>query len=245
MNRERLRNIRIVLVGTAHPGNIGAAARALQTMGLADLALVAPLRFPAPEAVSLASGAGAVLSAARVHATLAEAVADCGFVVGASARSRTIPWPELAPRACAARLVEAAAGAPAALVFGRENAGLSNEELELCQALVRIPTVPEAASLNVAAAVQVLACEIFGAAGGESPPPPVEAGVRPATNAELEQLYAHLEQTLVDVEFHDRAKPRRLMRRLRRLIGRAGLDRQELQILRGMLTAVQEKLLGR
>ena len=155
-----LQNLRIVLVGTQHPGNIGSAARAMKTMGLSALHLVAPERFPDPEAVALAAGADDLLAAAPVHADLDAALAGCTFVLGTSARRRHVPLPELSPRDAARQLVEAAARGPVALLFGRERTGLENGELQRCHASVGIPTNPEFSSLNLAAAVQVLCYEL-------------------------------------------------------------------------------------
>ncbi|MGE0385027.1 MAG: RNA methyltransferase [Gammaproteobacteria bacterium] len=237
-----LANIRIVLVRTTHPGNIGAAARAMKTMGLSSLRLVQPARFPAPEATAMASGADDLLAAASVCADLPAALAGAGVVIGTSARRRSIPWPPLTPRECARRLLAAAAAGPVALVFGCETSGLSNEDLELCHGLVQIPTVESFSSLNVGAAVQVLAYEIH-ALWSQAPETAAwTSDAPPATADQLERLYAHLREAMTQVGFYDPAKPRRLMRRLRRLFGRAGLDQHEIQILRGFLAAVQERL---
>jgi TrmH family RNA methyltransferase len=234
-------NIRIVLVRTSHPGNVGAAARAMKAMGLARLVLVAPERFPAPEATALACGADDVLTGARVVDRLDSAIAQCTLVVAASARQRGIPWPVWSPAACAAQVLERARSSQAALVFGPEDAGLTNVELERCHALVKIPTEPDFSSLNLAQAVLVMAYEMRRAATAPPAAFTLAADAPPATAEQLEQLYAHLEQAMIDVGFHDPAKPRRLMRRLRRLIGRCALDQHELQILRGFLAAVQAR----
>ena len=238
-----LSRIRVVLVNTSHPGNIGAVARAMKNMGLSRLWLVEPHDYPSAEATARASGADDVLASAQVVGSLEEAIADCALVVGASARVRTIPWPTLDPRAAAQRMVETAmAGQEVALVLGRERTGLTNAELERCQAHVHIPANPEYSSLNLAAATQVLVYELRMAAlqqaGQETPD--WHTDHPPVTAAELEGLYAHLEQTLVELDFLDPANPRQLMRRLRRLFNRAGLDRMELNILRGILTAAQK-----
>lgn len=235
---EQLQRIRIVLVETQHPGNIGAAARAMKTMGLADLRLVRPEKYPDAEAEARASGASDVLAAARVVDSLEEALVGCVRVVGTSARMRKLAWPELEPRECGATLVREAATGPVALVFGRERTGLTNAELDLCTHLVTIPANPEYASLNLAAAVQVLAYEVRLAALEAAPPAKPSNGMPPATHDELERFYAHLEAALAARDFLDRHNPAHLMRRLRRLFGRAGLDRDEVQILRGMLTAL-------
>ena len=171
-----LSNIRIVLVHTSHPGNIGATARAMKNMRLEQLVLVQPAQFPSAEATARASGADDLLARARCCATLDEAVADCALVIGASARLRSVRWQEFDPRACAQEVLQASAHAPVALVFGREQSGLTNEELERCHALVHIPSNPEYASLNLAQAVQVLAYEVhmthlsLTAGGWQAPP---------------------------------------------------------------------------
>jgi tRNA (cytidine32/uridine32-2'-O)-methyltransferase len=235
-------NIRIVLINTTHPGNIGAAARAMKNMCLAEMILVRPARFPCDEATARASGADDVLASAKVVESLDQALAGCHWVVGTTARPRTIGWPTLTPRACAEELVQKAAAGPVAVVFGRERMGLTNEEVDKCQALVTIPGNPDYCSLNVASAVQILAYETFLAS--QAPVSGQPAGVRvtndAASSEEMERFYRHLEQVLVEIGFHDPDNPRKLMRRLRRLIGRAGPDRNELNILRGILTAVQQ-----
>ncbi len=233
-------SIRIVLVETTHPGNIGACARAMKNMGVSDLVLVNPRHFPHEEATARASGADDVLVAARVVPTLADAISDCVYVAGASARSRAIDWPSMEPRECAARLVQEGRQGPVAAVFGTEKSGLSNSDLDLCDTLLTIPTNPEFSSLNLAMAVQVITYELRLAeyAGGVTD---YEPGVPLATSEELEYFYAHLEQVLTDISFLDPANPRVLMRRLRRLFVRARPDKNELNILRGILTAVERK----
>lgn len=239
MSDSLLEQVRVVLVGTTHPGNIGAAARAMKTMGMGHLCLVQPKVFPCAEATARAAGADDILSRARVVGTLDEAIADCGLVVAASARRRSISWPEADPRACAARVLEETRRANVALVFGREHSGLSNEELDLCNLMVRIPTAPEFGSLNLAAAVQVVVYELRQAALAGAGR--ISAPEQPAASAEeMERLYAHLEAVMTEVGFLDPEHPRRLMRRLRRLFSRAGPDQQEVNILRGLLAAVQE-----
>jgi len=237
-----LSRIRVVLVNTSHPGNIGAVARAMKNMGLSRLVLVAPNDYPSAEATARASGADDVLATARVVETLEEAIADCALVVGASARTRTIPWPVLEPRACAARMVETAVCQEVALVMGRERIGLTNTELERCQYHVHIPANPGYSSLNLAAATQVLVYELRMASlqrAGKTEPD-LHSDHPPVTAAELDGLYEHLEQTLIELDFLDPDNPRQLMRRLRRLYNRVGLDQMELNILRGILTAAQK-----
>lgn len=229
---------RIVLVGTSHPGNVGSAARAMKTMGLSDLAIVAPSRPLDENAEARASGAVDLLHRAQEFPDLASAVADCSLVVGATARVRKLRAEPLTPRETAARIAARPAGERTAVVFGRERTGLTNEELELCQAELHIPANPEYSSLNLAMAVQLVAYELRLAAGLEelphgTPDHPL------ATSDDLERLYAHLESVLLEIGFLDPEHPRQLMRRLRRLFGRAELDRNELNILRGILSAVE------
>ena len=237
-------SIRIVLVGTQHPGNIGAAARALKTMGLARLVLVAPEQYPADEAFRRAAGADDLLASAPVVATLAEAVADCRLVLGCTARSRRVALDELDPRAAAVRvagLVGAGAG-QAALVFGRERTGLSNEELQLCHAAVHIPANPEYSSLNLAAAVQVLTYELrvaLLASGGLHPASEEKHDETAATHAQLEGFFSQLGETLDDIDFHKGRAPDSAMRKLRRLFLRADLNEQEVRLLRGILADAQ------
>lgn len=235
-------NIRIVLVNTTHPGNIGAAARAMKTMGLERLYLVQPQGFPCAEATARASGADDLLANAVVCQSLEQALAGCRFAVGASARSRRISWPVENPRQCAGRLLRESEQGEVALVFGREHSGLSNEELEKCHYLVHIPSNPDFSSLNLAAAVQVLSYELMMAETGEAVRSGEEAReLVPAE--EMESFFDHLQQTLVELEFLDAHQPRKLMRRLRRLFNRARLDKTEVNILRGVLAAAQGRKL--
>ena len=229
-------SIRIVLVGTTHPGNIGAVARAMKNMGVTDLALVDPRYFPHVEATARASGAHDLLENALVVETLAEAIADCVYVAGASARSRTINWPLLDCRDAAARLIEESAGGKVAAVFGPEKAGLCNSDLDHCDTLLTIPTDPDFSSLNLAMAVQVLTYEIRAARAEKQPE--YEADAPLATSDELEHFYDHLERVLTDLQFLNPDNPRHLMRRLRRLFIRARPDKNEVNILRGILTSV-------
>ena len=233
-------SIRIVLVGTTHPGNIGAVARAMKNMGVSDLALVEPRHFPHKDATARASGAVDVLKNTVVHETLADAVKDCVYTVGASARSRAINWPTLEPRECAARLIKESQAGPVAAVFGPEKYGLTNEHLDLCDALLTIPTDPDFASLNLGMAVQVLTYELR-MAGVDLDQPEYEPDAPLATNEDMEHFYEHLENVLRDIRFLDPDNPRHLMRRLRRLFIRARPDHNEVNILRGILTAVDRK----
>lgn len=244
-----LERIRIVLIGTSHPGNIGGVARAMHNMGLADLALVAPrCEVITQDSISRASGADHLLHQARVHTTLEDAVADCTLAVGASARSRTLPWPMLSPRELADRLPAECQpeGACVALVFGREDSGLTNAELQRCHAHVHIPTNADFSSLNLAAAVQVLAYECRMAWLSQANLDQAAASALPSdeetlsTHAELEHYFEHLERTLIAIDFHDPAQPRQLMARLRRLYLRARPERMEMNILRGILSATEK-----
>ncbi|HEU4774988.1 MAG TPA: RNA methyltransferase [Lysobacter sp.] len=230
--------IRIVLVGTQHPGNIGSAARALKTMGLARLVLVAPQKPPDVDSFALAAGANDVLDGALVFDTLAEAVGDCRLVLGCTARSRRITLEELLPRTGAERAVAMAAGGDeVALVFGRERTGLENDELQLCHAAIHIPANPDYSSLNLAAAVQVLAYELrlalLGAAGPVAASEPRDP---PASHFQLEGLFAQLGETLDAIDFHKGRAPESAMRKLRRLFLRADLDEREVRLLRGILS---------
>lgn len=233
-------SIRIVLVGTTHPGNIGATARAMKNMGLVDLALVRPRHFPHEEATARASGATDVLDNATVADTLAEALTDCVYVAGASARARTISWPSMGPRDCAERMISEAEQGTVAVVFGPEKSGLHNDDLDLCNTLLTIPTDPGFSSLNVAMAVQVMTYELRVASMLDTGPQ-FETEAPPATFEEMEHFYTHLEAVLQDIRFLDPDNPRHLMRRLRRLFIRARPDKNEVNILRGILTAIDRK----
>ncbi len=239
-------DVRIILVGTTHPGNVGAAARAMKNMGLHDLALVRPKFFPHEDATARASGAEDVLAAATVFDTLDLALSDCTYVAGASARSRTIGWPSMTPRECAGRLLAESAQGKSAVVFGPEKSGLTNDDLDRCHTLLTIPTVPTFSSLNLAMAVQVLSYELRIASLDADPagPPAAQAedAAPPATAAELEHFYAHLESVMTRSGFLDPENPRLLMRRLRRLYVRAMPDKNELNILRGILASMDRHL---
>ena len=250
-----LEKIRVVLVNTSHPGNIGGAARAMKNMGLKSLVLVDPEKYPHRDANSRAAGADDILEGARVVATLEEALQGCSVVLGTSARDRRIPWPLLDPREAAERCLQtyqADHEAEVALVFGREYAGLTNGELQRCQYHIHIPSDPEFSSLNLATAVQVLTYEVRMARLKETQQPThmpeVEAtgmlGSAPATHDSLELFYQHLQQTLVDIDFLDPQKPRHHMARLRRIFGRSQLKKSEVNILRGILTETQKAARG-
>jgi TrmH family RNA methyltransferase len=233
-------SIRIVLARISHPGNIGSAARAMKTMGLDRLCLVAPERFPATEATVMAAGADDVLERAQVFADVRSAVADCGLVVGTTARARHLPWRVLEAREAAAEIAAAAATSEVAVLFGAERTGLTNDELELCQRLLTIPTGAAYGSLNVAMAVQVVTYEILLAAS-EASRGTAPSGIPLASAVEMERFYAHLEQVLDEIDFRDRTGAGHLMARLRRFFNRAVPDQNEIHILRGILTSVQGK----
>jgi len=251
-------SVRIVLIETSHPGNIGAAARAMKNMGLTRLVLVNPKDSPDDTAFRRAASAVDVVSSAIVVDTLDEAIEGCQLVLGTSARDRRIPWPMLEPRACGEKVVaEQAAGAEIAIIFGRESRGLKNEELQKCHFHINIPTGEAYSSLNLAMAVQVLCYEVLQAslaAQHEIRTPEIDApavdkreidnwDMAYATSDAVEHLFQHLEETLVQVEFHDPENPRQLLTRLRRMFNRIRLDEMEVNILRGFLTSVNK--LGR
>ena len=249
---RRLARIRIVLINTTHPGNIGAAARAMKVMGLSSLHLVTPKIFPHADATARASGADDLLQRARVHDSLDSALQGCRLVLGTSARLRSLPLPVIdARRAAGQALVESGgkggageggevAGGDVALLFGRERYGLTNEEMQRCNFLVNIPANPDYSSLNIAQAVQILAYELRVAALGVADisiePPDWE----PVDGLQMERFFEHLEQTLLDVRFLNPRQPKRLIARLRRLFNRARPDQNEINILRGILKAAQE-----
>ena len=234
-------NIKIVMVGTTHPGNIGAAARAMHNMCFGRLLLVDP-QCPVGEiAYARASGANSVLDRRETHTTLREAIADCSIVMAATARRRSLAWPELEPPRMAERLLALGAGEQAALVFGREHSGLTNEELQLCNFMVTIPTNPEFSSLNLAAAIQVLCYEIFGRRAAAPAPLRVDPQDLPASSREVEGYFEHLERFMTNSGFVDPEQPGLVMQRLRRLYLRSELTRNEVNILRGMLSAVEKR----
>jgi tRNA/rRNA methyltransferase len=229
-----LSRIRVVLVRTSHPGNIGAAARAMKTMGIKQLRLVRPKRFPHADARAMAAGALDVLESARACASLEEALAGTTYSVALSARARGLSHSVLDARTAARELLRAARKDEVAIVFGNETIGLSNKEIMRCSALARIPANPEYASLNLAQAVQVIAYELRIAALA---PPAVTAKTGYATHEEIEKLFTHLERSLCASGYLDPRHPRKLMDRLRRLFAKARLETVEVNILRGMLAA--------
>ncbi|NOQ35792.1 MAG: TrmJ/YjtD family RNA methyltransferase [Methylococcaceae bacterium] len=231
-----LSNIKIVLVETSHPGNIGGVARAMKNMSVSQLRLVTPHHFPHADATARASGADDVLANASVYADLHSAIADCQVVIGCSARPRTISWPELTVREAAKMCLAQDNGHNVAIIFGRENSGLKNHELDLCHYLLRIPCNTAYSSLNLAAAVQVVCYELFVATGQKQE---LNIGDKDkqtlASGEQMELFYQHLQQTLMDIGFLRPDKSRSMMRRLRRIYNRIQLDTKELDILRGIM----------
>jgi TrmH family RNA methyltransferase len=250
-----LDRIRIVMVNTSESGNIGAAARAMKTMGFSRLSLVGPKDFPSAKATARASGAADILQRAQLYDSLDDAIAECTLVVGTSTRLRTIPWPVLNPRAFAHLVSQESADADIAVVFGREDAGLTNEELRKCHYHLCIPGNPEYAVLNVAAAVQVICYELrmtclldtdAGSAPqeGEMLLSTTRWDAPLCTLSEMEGFFQHFEQALLDMEFFDPTEPRNIMPRLRRLYCRTRLDRLEMNLMRGVLTRMQQWVRG-
>jgi len=233
-----LNNVRVVLCGTTHPGNIGAAARAMKTMGLPSLYLVKPKRFPAPEAEAMATSATDILEHSVVCGSLDEALAGTVFAVACTARSRDLSHEVLTPREAGARLAREAATGCVALVFGPEKSGLTAADVSRCGVIATVPANPDYNSLNLAAAVQIFAYEVRQAA--EPVTSYAQEENEAATYDEVEFFFRHLEQTLYDVEFLDPRQPKRLMQRMRRLFQRARLEQEEVNILRGILTAVDK-----
>ncbi len=227
--------VRIVLIDPSHPGNIGSVARAMKNMALSDLVLVRPRSFPHAESTALAAGADDILAGARVVESLEDAVADCAFIAGTTSRPRSYYWEFTTPRDVAARIVALGRENRAALLFGSERYGLATEDLNLCNVLVRIPANPEYCSLNLAMSVQLTAYEIFMAR--EQPRSHTQLEMALAPSGDVEHFYAHLHEVLNEIDFEDRTG--HLMERLRRLFNRAQVDRNELNILRGILSAVQ------
>ncbi len=247
-----LDSVRIVLVNTSHPGNVGGVARAMKNMAFEKLYLVDPKEFPSDKATARSSGATDILENAVVTSTLDEALEGCNFVVGASARGRHIPWPVFNPRELVEQMLPEAERLNIALVFGREDRGLTNDELHRCHRHVHIPSNPDFSSLNLAAAVQVLCYELrmgvlaqqsrSDSSTKESPRWGTEWDIELASADELQLLFEHMEQTLVDIDFLDPTNPRQLMTRLRRLYLRSHPDKVEVNVLRGILTATQKLL---
>lgn len=229
-----LKDIKIVLVETSHPGNIGSVARAMKTMGLENLVLVNPKIFPSDEATALASGADDILQHAQVCDSLAQAIADCQLVLGATARARDLEWPMYHPK----QLMDKIAGKKTAIVFGRERSGLSNEELWLCHAGIQIPTSPVYRSLNLSQAVQIVAYELWNA----QLETPHEETADVVNQAAMDLFYQHLEKVLIEIEFMKADEPKRLMPKIKRLFNRSEVRESEMNILRGILTQIERQL---
>jgi tRNA (cytidine32/uridine32-2'-O)-methyltransferase len=244
--KQTLARARVVMVHTSHSGNIGSAARAMKTMGLTNLVLVSPKSFPSEEAVAMSSSATDILDSAVVVDTLEEAIEGCGLVIGASARSRNLPWPLVSPREMAQQVLAAPNNTEVAIVVGRERSGLTNDELARCHCHVNIPANEEYSSLNVASAVQVLCYELRMSAidsmGDEKPLWGVEWDQPPATSGQLEGLFEHWERLLVDIDFLDPTNPRTLMSKIRRIVYKAQVDEVEANIMRGMLSHIDKNL---
>jgi tRNA (cytidine32/uridine32-2'-O)-methyltransferase len=237
-----LSSIRVVLIATSHPGNIGSTARAMKTMGLNSLYLVSPKTFPDPKACEMAAGADDILEQAIVTDTLDEALVGCQLVLGTSARARNLPLPGLTPSECAELVSGHADTTQIALIFGREHAGLTNEELLKCHYHIHIPSNPEYSSLNLSQAVQIIAYELR----MKLLTPRAQVSSRHdeyASVDEIEQFYEHLKAVFIDIDFLKEANPRRLMQRVRRLFNRVSLEKMEVSILRGMLSQVQKSLM--
>ncbi len=232
-----LNNIRIVLINTFHPGNIGAAARAMKNMGLSDLYLVDPKEFPHPEAESRAAGATALLDSATVVPTLRDAVADCALVIGTSARRRSFPWPMLDPETCADKALQQSVQGPVAIVFGRERMGMHNDELMQCNFHLAIPAAPDYPVMNISAAVQVVCYEIWKRHDGN---PLWEPEEEYPTSEQMNRFYQHLEDTLRNVGFIIPQHEGQVMTKLRRFFNRARPEEFELGMLRGILRSVQK-----
>lgn len=238
-----LSNIRIVLVNTSHPGNIGSAARAMKTMGLSKLYLVKPKKFPHSTAIDLAAGADDIVNGAQIVESLADAVADCKLVIGTSARPRGIELPGLSARECGQLTISESQSCDVALVFGREHAGLTNEELMICNYHVMIASNPDYSSLNLAQAVQVLAYECrISALERLSPHKKIKDDVDFADAEQMTLFYQHLKKVLIDIEFLKPSNPKKLMQRLKRLFNRARLESNEVNILRGIFTNIERKI---
>ena len=245
MDESLLARIRVVLIGTTHPGNIGSAARAMKVMGLSRLVLVNPLKFPSGEATALASNADDLLAGAMVVESFTEAIAGCGLVLGCSGRPRALPLPTIDARLGAARALAEANHHEVALVFGREKTGLHEDEMRGCHYLLKIPTSQTYDSLNLAQAVQVICYEIRQALLVDAPREIDPPDWVPEPPERLELFFSRLEEALTAVDFLNPAQPKRLMQRLRRLTLRARPDENELNILNGIVSAMLETARGR
>jgi tRNA (cytidine32/uridine32-2'-O)-methyltransferase len=237
-----LNSVKVVLVGTTHPGNIGATARAMKNMGILDLALVEPKEFPSDVATFRSKAAKDILEKASVHRSLAEAVSECELVVGTSARGRTVPWPVLNPREAAEEMHKSSRNGKVAIVFGREDRGLTNEELGLCNFHVHIPSDPEYSSLNLSQAVQILAYEIRLSYLKDQHVNKDYWDVELANNEQTERLINHMDELMQEVDFYDVENPRKLLVRVRRFFKRSKIDVMEANIFRGLFATIQKKL---
>jgi len=239
-NLKMLENVKIVLVNTSHTGNIGSAARAMKTMGLSNLVLVDPVQPPDSHSSALAAGATDILGNAKIVSTLAEAIADCELSIAASARSRTLSWPMVDPRECGAKVVSEGKKHKVALVFGRENSGLTNEELQQCQFHVHIPANPDYSSLNLAMAVQTLSYEVRMQFLEQQDKEDENIEIDYPNGEQLEGFYTHLEESLMHTGFMIKQHPGQVIPKLRRLFNRARPEAHELNILRGILTSINK-----
>ena len=238
---DLLNSVRVVLVGTTHPGNIGATARAMKNMGIVNLALVKPKDFPSNEAIYRSKAAKDVLESAQIYENLEDAVSDCELVIGTSARGRTVPWPVLDPKDAADRVAVHSENNKVAIVFGREDRGLTNQELGLCNLHVHIPADPEYSSLNLSQAVQILVYEIRVSILKDQEYEEYW-DVDLATNEQTERLIDHMDELMKEVEFYDVQNPRKLLLRVRRFFKRSRIDVMEANIFRGLFAAIQKKL---
>ena len=237
-----LNSVKVVLVGTTHPGNIGATARAMKNMGILDLALVEPKEFPSDIATFRSKAAKDILEKASVHTSLEEAISECELVVGTSARGRTVPWPVLNPREAAEEMHKSSLNGKVAIVFGREDRGLTNEELGLCNFHVHIPSDPEYSSLNLSQAVQILAYEIRLSYLQDLHVNEDYWDVDLANNEQTERLISHMDELMQEVDFYDVENPRKLLVRVRRFFKRSKIDVMEANIFRGLFATIQKKL---
>ena len=237
-----LNSVKVVLVGTTHPGNIGATARAMKNMGILDLALVEPKEFPSDVAIFRSKAAKDILEKASVHTSLEEAISKCELVVGTSARGRTVPWPVLNPREAAEEMHKSSLNGKVAIVFGREDRGLTNEELGLCNFHVHIPSDPEYSSLNLSQAVQILAYEIRLSYLQDRHVNKEYWDVELANNEQTERLINHMDELMQEVDFYDVENPRKLLVRVRRFFKRSKIDVMEANIFRGLFATIQKKL---
>ena len=238
---DSLNSVKIVLVGTTHPGNIGAAARAMKNMGIKNLSLVQPKKFPSDVAIYRSKAAKDILENAQVFNNLEEAIFDCELVIGTSARGRKVPWPILNPKQAAEEVSRSSSHHNIAIIFGREDRGLTNEELGLCNLHVNIPTDPDYSSLNLAQAVQILVYEIRQAILGEQEDKN-DWDVELANNDQTELLINHMDELMQQVEFYDVDNPRKLLLRVRRFFKRSRIDVMETNIFRGLFATIQKKL---